>query len=1387
MAGNAMKNNWRVRGKNFLAGAGAMLRSPKWLRRAAWAVGAWLLLWALAYAAVPFVLKSQLEKIGSEKLGRQLTVGAIDFKPWSLELTIHDLAIAKAGPAKGALPPAQPPSPAAPPQLKIKRLYIDAELESLWRLAPVADTILVEEPAVSLTYLGQGRYDIDDVLERLNTPTAKPAGEPPQFALYNLEVSGGRMDFVDQSVHKTHEVRELHLAVPFLSNLPSKREIKTSPHLAFKLNGSSFDTAAEGTPFAQTRKTDASIALRGLDLNPYLGYWPAGLPFRLQSAVLHADVKVAFEQTPATLIRISGTVTADKVLLLDAKKPAPTSAAPQAQAAAPASSPELLAFDRLRISMDDVRPLDQFIKLSSVELTAPTLSVTRDRAGQLNLLPPESQPATKNIAGDGRTERTTGQNYPESQAGAATPAAAPWKIRVDKLAVRGGRVNWLDETLASAARIRLGALTLDASAIAIPFTASAPLQFKGSVGLDPMADSPTAQARSPASTLRQAQDRPSSARTVTGLTKKTVRPEPVEGSSKVAAKAAATEFRARLSFGGTATDQAAKVSASVAAWPLDMAAKYVGQFLLPELNGQLDAELGVSWQAATADQPQALQITAPRIAVSDVQLAQGKTSLVSVGRVELAAVDIDVPGQTFKAAKMQLSQPRARVERGRDQRWMYEHWLVTHGMAAPPPVAPKTGGKTDSSTKANANTPSWAVAINDVQLDGGSLSFSDKAGARPVALEVTALKAQLGGLVLDDKPAAKAQVARLMPLSASLRLASGRFEPGKLDFKGSLGLLPLQVKGQLDARRLPAQALEPYFGEALNIELLRADASFRGRLAYRQTAAGPQAELAGDAALEEFKANTRSPGEELLAWKTLNVRGLNVALEPARATRVDVKETVLSDFFARVIVTPEGRINLQDLLKPAAPADARAPSAARSPNRGAPEIIASSGRSTWTSDEKDPKTGVSTSPAPVSTTAVATTATVTAAATGAPPIVNFGPISLINGQVRFSDRFVKPNYSADLSELTGKLGAFSSAAPRAADGTAAAPAMADLELRGKAEGTAALEITGKLNPLAKPLALDITGKVRDLELPPLSPYAVKYAGYGIERGKLSVDVNYVVLPDGRLTARNKLVLNQLSFGDKVAGSTASLPVKLAVALLADRNGVIDLDLPISGSLNDPQFSLGPVIVKVILNVIVKAITAPFSLLAHALGGGGEALSMVGFPAGSAQLSGEAKAGLDKVARALVERPALRLTVVGTSSLEAEREGYQRQRLDDLVSAEKRRQMVREGGKAAEVSVSPADYPALLKEVYQRADLPKPRNLIGLAKDQPVAEMEKLLLASIKVSDDAMHELAVQRGMAVKDYLASRDLPPDRLFLGAVKAVPTEAKWTPRAELNLAMP
>jgi hypothetical protein len=223
----------------------------------------------------------------------------------------------------------------------------------------------------------------------------------------------------------------------------------------------------------------------------------------------------------------------------------------------------------------------------------------------------------------------------------------------------------------------------------------------------------------------------------------------------------------------------------------------------------------------------------------------------------------------------------------------------------------------------------------------------------------------------------------------------------------------------------------------------------------------------------------------------------------------------------------------------------------------------------------------------------------TGTSAAAPPVESaelvFGPMGLVKGRVLFSDRFISPAYSADLTELAGRLGAFSN---RRLD---AHPAeLAPLSLRGIVAGSGSLEVTGRINPLTQPVGLDIKGQVRDLELPQLSSYSAKYAGYGIERGKLSAQVHYRIDPDAQLHATHQIVLNQLRFGERSDSAQApNLPVKLAATLLADRHGVIDIDLPVSGSVNDPDFSVGAIVWKLVLNLIGKSILSPFSLMTGA--------------------------------------------------------------------------------------------------------------------------------------------------------------------------------------------
>ena len=668
----------------------------------------------------------------------------------------------------------------------------------------------------------------------------------------------------------------------------------------------------------------------------------------------------------------------------------------------------------------------------------------------------------------------------------------------------------------------------------------------------------------------------------------------------------------------------------------------------------------------------------------------------------------------------------------------------------------------------------------------GQIGWRDAVPAETVTLQASAFKLSLQGLNSGGiQPAS---------LTTSLRLGAGSTEPGSLSWRGTVALgadgQSPQVRGQLDARRLPAHALAPYGADQLNLALLRADASYLGSVALQTNAAGPSVQLAGDVTLEDFRAHTTPAAparpEELLNWKTLNLKGLDVKLAPATAPQITVASGALSDFFARVIIQETGRINLQDISKQAA-ADAA---------KTAPPAVATTTVASGPATPATPASAAASTPPPAG------------AATADPalaPRIRIGPFSLVNGTVDFADRFIRPNYRANLTDLTGRLGGFSSEGAQATNGETAAPQMADLELRGRAEGTASLQITGKLNPLATPLALDIEGRVRDLELPPLSPYTIKYTGHGIERGKLSLDVAYTVLPNGQLTARNQLTLNQLTFGEPVAGAPASLPVKLATALLADRHGVIDLNLPISGSLNDPEFKLAPIVFKIIGNIIVKAITSPFSLLTGMLGGSDADLSHIAFVPGTARFDPASTARLERVAKALTDKPGLTLTVVGTASLEAERNAYQRERLNAQLLAERQRSQPAAATPATATTgtaADPASAPAATAEqltgpervrwltaLYKRTDMPKPRNALGLAKDLEPDDMEALLLTQITANTDSMQTLATQRAVAVRDHLARLNIPLSRLFLGAPGTPPAkgDTPWQPSAELKLGMP
>jgi uncharacterized protein involved in outer membrane biogenesis len=1178
----------------------------RWLRRLAWALATIAFLWVALWLAVP-ALKGVAERRLGETLGREVRIGAVEFAPWSLALTLRELRIAGA-------------TPADPPLLEVKRVHADAELSSLRHRAPVLAALEIDAPLLRLARLADGRTDIDDVLRRLAppAPAASAPAAPARLALYNVKLEGGEVQLDDRMARQQHALRELVVELPFLSNLPVHVDVHVQPRLAFQLNGARFDSGLQTKPFTATRDTSAQLRIADLDITPWLPYLPQGLPLKPQRAHLSADLDLRFaladDGTPQVVLR--GEAAARDVAI-----------------AVHAGAP-LIVWQRLQLKLADVQPLRRSVALDLLRLEGAVVDLRRSADGRLASLPPQPP------ADDG----------------------APWDLRIGRVEVADSRVHWQDQTTTPPAALQLADLQA----------------------------------------------------TLNGLQSTALQPAALQLSARLVGG----ETSAPISAEGQVSTQAANVAVDLRDLELTALAPYAAQTLVPRLAGRLSAQGQIDWAAGDAPK---LALAFPHIRLDALRVDDQRNRRDAGAAWQSLAVrdlNVDVGARRVRIAAAELQQPQLQLRRAAGGDWNVLGWLRTTS-----PTAPDA-------------TPAWQLQLDDFALRGGRVAIDDAGPATPVRAQASALDVSLQGLAWPaaGQPPARGRIA--------LRLVGAErgAPPASVQWQGRFAAEPLLLRGALRVQRWPVHRFEPYFGATLpTVALLRAEASWQGDIDIAQQRDAWAISARGDALLGDVQVHARSAdgvvGDELLTWNTFALNGLQATLTPAAKPRIEVAEAVLSDFYSRLIVTEQGRFNLQDVA-------------------GAPAAAASA-----------PAPAVPPAPAPA------------ASAAALPLELSVGATRLVQGRVDFTDRFIRPNYSAQLSELNGRLGGFRSGSRE----------MAAIELRGRAAGTAALEIIGSLNPTAEPLALDIRAKATDLELAPFSPYSGRYAGYAIERGKLSMDVHYKIEPDGKLDAKNQVVLNQLTFGDKVDSPDATkLPVRLALALLTDRNGVIDINLPVSGSINDPQFSVFGLVLKIIGNLLVKALTAPFSLLA---GGGANDLSLVGFVPGTATPTDAGRAAIDQVAKALADRPALQMTVTGTSDPVGEREAAQRAALETRLRAEQRRERARSGA-PADASLPPLqgdERARIVKRVYDDTRLPdKPRNFIGLAKSLPVAEMEALLRAAQPASADTARELALQRGLAVRDALVAKGLPSERLFLAAPKLKSDDDKdWSPRAQLSLA--
>lgn len=662
----------------------------------------------------------------------------------------------------------------------------------------------------------------------------------------------------------------------------------------------------------------------------------------------------------------------------------------------------------------------------------------------------------------------------------------------------------------------------------------------------------------------------------------------------------------------------------------------------------------------------------------------------------------------------------------------------TQGKRADVPSAPAAAKPSAKPAAGGADDAPYLVTIGRLAMQDWSVRVEDRSHAEPSIFALSPVS-----LEVQDYSTAPASRSKL-DLKAAVN------KTGQLGISGTLGLAPFNADLALDLKNIGMLPLQPYATDYVNLRFTQAAVSTKGKLLLETGADGAlKGGFKGDASVNNLVTVDKSSSNDFLSWKALSFGGMDVKLQPFA---MSVDKVALSDFFARVIIDPTGRLNVQDVKRSAANEDrslTEAGSRAKDAIAQAKAAKLAKADKAAQAAQAAPPSAVASAPAP--------------APDAAPlPPIRIGQLTLSGGRVRFTDNFIKPNYTANLKGIGGTVTGLSSDAN----------SNANVALRGEVN-SAPLLISGRINPLKRDLSLDLKAEVRGMELASLSTYADKYVGYGIEKGKLTFEVAYQ-LENRALKAENRLVLDQLTFGSESTNPEATkLPVGLAVALLSDRNGVIDINVPIGGSLDDPEFSVGGIILKIIGNAIVKTVTSPFALIGS-LFGGGEELSKLDFDPGYASLLPASETRLRSLSKALTERPGLKLDITGRVDPAADLEALKRVAIERKVRQLKTRDLQARGTlPEGAVVVGKDEYPALLARVYKDETFAKPKNALGLQKTLPTEEMEKLMLANSTVSDSDVLALGARRAQAAKEWLTTTGaVPAERIFIVTAKASPS---------------
>ena len=548
---------------------------------------------------------------------------------------------------------------------------------------------------------------------------------------------------------------------------------------------------------------------------------------------------------------------------------------------------------------------------------------------------------------------------------------------------------------------------------------------------------------------------------------------------------------------------------------------------------------------------------------------------------------------------------------------------------------------------------------------------------------------------------------------------------GVLEVKGKATLKGPKVDADVMLKNVPLPAFQGYVARYINGEIARGHLSVRAKASFDATGEKGAFSAKGSTRVQNVMLFGRRSQKPLIKWKEIAVNGFSADSSPQR---VIVNEVVLKNVQQNIIVFKDGNSNLAGIVKETKGSDSKVPAKAKDSNSGT------------TSPKGKGKT-----------------------------VVKISKVRFEACKLRIVDRSLKQVFVREFNNINGSV-----------TGLSNRPDMkAKVDIKALVDNRSKMSVKGLVNPLAKPLFADLSIKVGGAGMSRFSPYSQKFLGYKIEKGKMFLDLK-IKLQGKKLYVDNRLVLDQFDLGDHVKSKDAiNAPIKLAIALLKDTHGKIDLDIPVRGELDDPEFSYGSAVLRAIMNIFIKAATSPFSLLGAVLGSN-EKLDTIAFAPGTSKLDDAAIKKLDTLAKALKDRPALKVDVTGYYDPSVDKKGLLERRFMYLLKKEKFEDLPNSEREKIEdineIEIAPDEYETYLKKAYGNASFKRPRNFIGMLKKQPREVMEKMLKEHISITEGDLKTLANDRARAVANYLTkTAGIANDRVFLVAPKVGHAEGK------------